>query len=323
MNKISKKLMALSGAAIFFANGAVNVFAADFIDMPDNWTTSALQNAAKNGLLFGEEAIDGSGMKINPDNKITRAEMAAIIVRAFGASETTDISNYTDMDSEKWYYDEFSKAVAMGAFQGDENRLNPENNITFQECYTVISQLLQLEIHSNDLSVIDSFSDRNSVDEWAVPKSAAVVGSGYWDGIDGKLLPKEDITRSQFAVLINNIADTYIDEAGTYSEFDGKNIMVRSDDVIINNAELDGSIIIGDGVHENFTFDSSKTNSGIYARGGGQKINIQNNSYFEKAILITPNLHINIDGTSTFPIVENTIYTCNKSNAVSFSAIME
>lgn len=315
--------MALSGAAIFFANGAVNVFAADFIDMPDNWTTSALQNAAKNGLLFGEEAIDGSGMKINPDNKITRAEMAAIIVRAFGASETTDISNYTDMDSEKWYYDEFSKAVAMGAFQGDENRLNPENNITFQECYTVISQLLQLEIHSNDLSVIDSFSDRNSVDEWAVPKAAAVVGSGYWDGIDGKLLPQEDITRSQFAVLINNIADTYIDEAGTYSEFDGKNIMVRSDDVIINNAELDGSIIIGDGVLENFTFDSSKTNSGIYARGGGQKINIQNNSYFEKAILITPNLHINIDGTSTFPIVENTIYTCNKSNVVSFSAIME
>lgn len=321
MNKFTKKIIALSGAAMILCSGTANALAAEFIDMPNNWTTSALENAAKNKLLYGEETADG--MKINPDNNITRAEMAAIIVRALGANETTDISSYVDMDKDKWYYNEFAKAVAMGAFQGDGNRLNPNNNITFQECYTVISQILKLEIHANDTTVIDKFSDSDDVASWAVSKAAAVVGSGYWDGIDGKLLPTQYITRSQFAVLIDNIADTYIDEPGTYSEFDGKNIMIRSDDVVISNADLEGSIVIGDGVLKNFTLDNSKTAGGIYARGGGKEIQILNGSYIEKAILITPELSLYIDGTSSFPLVSNTIYTCNKSNSVTFTPTLE
>ena len=49
-----------------------------FADMPDNWATDALQKAANNGLLSGYD--DGT---IRPDNNLTRAEMAAIMVRAF------------------------------------------------------------------------------------------------------------------------------------------------------------------------------------------------------------------------------------------------
>ena len=47
-----------------------------FSDMPDNWSTKALQNAVANGL------IGGSDGKIMPEDNLTRAEMATVIARA-------------------------------------------------------------------------------------------------------------------------------------------------------------------------------------------------------------------------------------------------
>ncbi len=46
-----------------------------FPDMPNDWSTQALQNAVSNGLLNG---IDG---KIAAGENLTRAQMAAIVTR--------------------------------------------------------------------------------------------------------------------------------------------------------------------------------------------------------------------------------------------------
>ena len=97
MNKYLKKAEAVSGILAMAVSFSASAFAAEFTDMPNNWTTSALENAVKNGLLYGEENADGSGMSIKPDDKITRAQMAAILVRAFGAAETADIGVAADV----------------------------------------------------------------------------------------------------------------------------------------------------------------------------------------------------------------------------------
>ena len=50
-----------------------------FPDMPNDWSTQALQNAVENGLL------SGSGGKILPNEYLTRAQLATIICHAFNA----------------------------------------------------------------------------------------------------------------------------------------------------------------------------------------------------------------------------------------------
>lgn len=296
MNLKIKKLSAFVGACAVAASLCSNAFAAEFIDMPDNWTTSALENASKNGLLYGEEAE--GGMKINPDANITRAQMAAIIVRAFGATETTDISKYTDADPDAWYYTELSKAVAMGAFRGDGNSITPEDNITFQQCFTVVSQVLQMdlfpEMYTKDLS---SFTDADEVAEWALPYVKAVVGMGYWDGIDSKLLPTEYITRSQFAVLMDNIVKTYITEPGEYTDLPEGNVMIRSNDVVIANADIKGCLIIGDGVSKESNINNSKVSELLISRGSSDLYLNEGTSVF-KTLLVTPNQDVYIDATS-------------------------
>jgi len=295
-----------------------NAFAAEFVDMPDNWTTEALNNAVKNGLLYGEETADGSGMKINPDDNITRAQMAAIIVRAFGASETTDISAYTDVDQNAWYYTELSKAVAMNAFRGDGNLMNPQNNITFQECFTVLSQVLRLDIYNKEETCLDVFADKADIAQWAIPYATAIVGNGFWEGIDGKLLPTTYITRSQFAVLMDNIVKTYIDEPGEYSEFEEGNVMVRTDGVIIKDATLSGDLIIGDGVLEGFDITNTKIANNMYIRGGADQVKISDGTTMNKCLLINPDIEIHIDATSSY----DRCYTCHKTNIVNLSVIL-
>lgn len=297
MNKKIKKLTALAGAAAISCVLSASALAAEFIDMPNNWTTSAINNAVKNGLLYGEETADG--MKVNPDANITRAQMAAIIVRAFGASKTTDISMYIDAEPNAWYYTELSKAVAMGAFKGDGSKINPENNITFQECFTVMSQVLKMDIftdmYTKDLS---SFTDSDDVDSWAVPYVKAVVGRGYWDGIDSKLLPKQYITRSQFAVLMDNIVKTYINDPGEYKDFEDGNVLVRSNGVQLKDANINGDLIIGDAVTDKeIKIDNSKV-SGLLLIRGSENVYLDNGTNVYKSILIVPNLTIYIDENS-------------------------
>lgn len=318
---IFKKTILFSSICAMSLSFSLCASAAEFTDMPDNWTTTALENAVKNGLLYGEENADGNGMSIKPDDRITRAQMAAIIVRAFGAEKTTDISSYSDVDKDAWYYDELSKAVAMNAFRGDGDKMNPQDNITFQECFTVISQVLQLQIYQRDVSCLDVFNDRDELADWAVPYAAAVVCSGFWDGIDGNLLPTKYITRSQFAVLMDNTVKTYITEPGTYSDFENGNVMVRCDGVTISGADIKGDVIIGDGVSDSgFVLDNSNVSRFMFIRGGGKNIKMQNNSFTNIVILITPDLNLSIDATS------DSIYggyTCHESDNITLTPVFE
>lgn len=263
MRKISKIVAAVTLAASFSMPAAV--MAQTFADMPNNWTTEALNNAVKNGLLNG---ADG---KIMPDDNITRAQMAAILVRAFGANKEADLSSFKDVAQDKWYYSEFAKAVQMRVFGGDDQgNLNPENFITYQECFTVASKLLQLPDY--DISCLEKFSDYSSVDEWAKQNMANVVGYGYWNGIDNKLKPKDYITRSEFAVLMDNLVTTYVNEPGTYSEFPKGNVLVRSENVVLDGVKSDDLIIVGDGVTGTTQLLNMESTNFIIGRGGTLKV---------------------------------------------------
>ncbi|NLM84376.1 MAG: S-layer homology domain-containing protein [Clostridiales bacterium] len=91
--------------------------AASFPDMPSDYSREALEAAVENGLLKG---TDG---KILPNENLTRAQMAAIIVRAFGAKREASLAGYTDVSPQAWYYPELAKAVHMKVLQGDGTRL--------------------------------------------------------------------------------------------------------------------------------------------------------------------------------------------------------
>lgn len=112
---MKKQVLSLALSATMLASMLPKpAFAADntttFPDMPNDWSTQALQNAINNGLLNG---IDG---KIAAGENLTRAQMAAIVTRAFGTNGKANISSFGDVNAGDWFYDAMASSVLMGAF---------------------------------------------------------------------------------------------------------------------------------------------------------------------------------------------------------------
>lgn len=239
MNKKRTLAMLLAGAMLLPANA----FAAspeDFTDFPTDWSTAGLRSAVQNGLL------NGSNGQINSSGLLIRAQMAAIVNRAFAARKTADLSVYSDANTSAWYYNDLELAVAMRTFQGANGKLNPEAPITREEAFVVLARAFALE--SGDTSVLNNYTDGASVSAWARSSVAALIENGYVNGANGKLNPKTSITRAEFAKVISEMASTYADADDSLSATVDGSVIVRENNVSLSGKTINGDLIIADGV---------------------------------------------------------------------------
>ena len=275
---MKKVLSLLICAVMLFSVCSAEVF----VDMPDNWATEALTNAVNNGL------IGGSNGYIRPDDPMTRAEMATIMVRAFGATKEDDISAFTDVNPSDWFYSSMAKAVAMGAFNGADGKLNPQNNITREETFAVLARMFSLNYDKeidehfkrakSANEVLSVFSDGNMVADWAKDLVAAIITSGYVGGSNGMLNPKDNIKRSEFAAVMNRMVTTYVDNAGTYTEFPTGSVVIRGEGVTLENATITGDLIIGEGAVDGAIVKNTDV-SGRFAIRTGTKTEIHKGNF--------------------------------------------
>lgn len=239
MNKKRTLAMLLAGAMLLPANA----FAAspeDFTDFPTDWSAAGLRSAVQNGLL------NGSNGQINSSGLLIRAQMAAIVNRAFAARKTADLSVYSDANTSAWYYNDLELAVAMRTFQGANGKLNPEAPITREEAFVVLARAFALE--GGDTSVLNNYTDGASVSAWAQSSVAALIENGYVNGANGKLNPKTSITRAEFAKVISEMASTYADADDSLSATVDGNVIVRENSVSLSGKTINGDLIIADGV---------------------------------------------------------------------------
>ena len=282
MKNLLKKIVSI--ICVIALLGSVAVFADDFKDIPDDWSKEGLIKAIEAGLL------NGDGGYVRPKDPMTRAEMGTIMTRAFGAVKTADISMFKDVNKSEWFYDYMAKAVAMGAFKGDGENLRPNSNISRQEAMVVLSRLFALE--SDNLSVLDQFSDKNKIQEWAKAGVAAVVESGYVKGSDGMVNPEANITRAEFATIMSRMIGGYLVTSSVFSYPEGTvikdNIVIRSKNIGLENIVSPGIIIIGDGVDGGDVVLKNITSTGeIVIRGNNFAADLTTGTYKSVKILGT------------------------------------
>ena len=262
---MKKQVLSLALSATMLASMLPKpAFAADntttFPDMPNDWSTQALQNAVNNGLLNG---IDG---KIAAGENLTRAQMAAIVTRAFGTNGKANISSFGDVNAGDWFYDAMASSVLMGAFQGDGVNLNPNANITRQEAFTVLARLFTLS--GGDQSVLSSYIDGAQVADWAKDSMASMVAAGYVKGSDNMLNPLSSITRAEFAQVMDNLVKTYFADNRLNVNANGNAVLNKAG--TLEGATISGDLIIGDGAAEGDVVLKDVTVSGrLLVRGGG------------------------------------------------------
>ena len=214
---MKKRVLSL-GIVLTMMASSMQTFAEDYSDMPTGWSNAAMTYAVNNGY------IKGSNGKLNPQGLATRAQVASIFARVLKLENKADLSSYTDVNASQWYYDDLAKAVDAGLFKGSDNKLRPNDNITREEVMAIIARAYDLTGENGNLS---AFTDGSTVSSWAVNAVSALVENGIVNGSNGKLNPKNNITREEFAQLLYNCQNKFgADEESTEITTDAEDTSV-------------------------------------------------------------------------------------------------
>ena len=271
--------MVLAGAMLLPSNA----FAADlsqYRDFPNDWSAKSLEQAIDDGLLNGSNGmIDAKGL-------LTRAQMAAIVSRAFGAAKTASLDDYRDVLPSAWYYSDMGKAVKMGAFQGANGLLNPDAPITREEAFTVLARAFALE--GGGSATLKDFVDGGTVSSWASESVAALVAGGYVNGANGMLNLKNNITRAEFAKVITGMAASYVGAEGVSGKTVEGNMIVRESGASLSGMTINGDLIIADSA-DKVSLDNVKVTGRIVIRGGADAVGIKNTTTGKGVLVSSPN----------------------------------
>ena len=271
--------MVLAGAMLL----PTNAFAADlsqYKDFPSDWSAKSLEQAIDDGLLNGSNGmIDAKGL-------LTRAQMAAIVSRAFGASKTASLDDYRDVLPTAWYYGDMGRAVKMGAFQGANGLLNPDAPITREEAFTVLARAFALEGGSS--AALKDFVDGGAVSSWASESVAALVSGGYVNGANGMLNLKNNITRAEFAKVITGMAASYVGAESVSGKTVDGNVIVRESGASLSGMTINGDLIIADSA-DKASLDGVTVTGRIVIRGGADAVSIKDSKAGKGVLVSSPN----------------------------------
>lgn len=178
-----------------------------FSDLPeDAWYKKALTFVGARDILpvtVGEE--------FKPYDSVKRGEFVLMLVNAFGIDSgvsESGIDNFEDVENT-YYADYVLAAKQLGIVRGvGNNRFVPDAPITRQEGLVMVYNCLkaQDEIPSSTWKKgLQSFSDADTVSEWAVEAVSCMVKAGIVQGDGRYLQPRSIMTRSQAVQILYNL----------------------------------------------------------------------------------------------------------------------
>lgn len=153
----------------------------------NEWVQESVNKLTSWGVITGRDA---GGQQLNAN--ITRAEVAAMINRAYGYTEKTDIP-FNDVPPSAWFADDIAIGYNTGYFSGTtQNTASPTGTLTREQAISLMSRNLRLTPQPGEVT---EFTDGRSISTWSAGYVKAAAGSGLITGYgDGTFRPKNEIT---------------------------------------------------------------------------------------------------------------------------------
>ena len=173
----------------------------EFTDVSkEDWFYSYVKAAVEMELFKG----NGDGT-FGPEDAMTREMLVTVLHRLHdGGRPVATKAPFTDVEAGTWYTDAVNWAYANGVVNGvSETEFGVGQNISREQLTTMLYRYAQME--KGTLSVkgdLTSFSDWQSVSEYATEGLRWAVGEGIINGSDGALMPQGNATRAQCAKIM-------------------------------------------------------------------------------------------------------------------------
>ncbi|WP_219644547.1 Ig-like domain-containing protein [Cohnella sp. CFH 77786] len=180
----------------------------DFQDVARHWAKDAVNDMGSRMIVSGV----GDG-RFGPDQHITRAEFAAMIIRALGLKTVNGSIPFTDIAASDWYRDAIQTAYAYGFIGGfPDGTFRPLDAISREQAMAMLVKAmeitgLQAKLQAGgEARLLESYADVGELSEWARPSMSAGLQAGIVSGRTATLLaPKGMITRAEAAVIVRRM----------------------------------------------------------------------------------------------------------------------
>jgi hypothetical protein len=249
-------------------------------DIQGHWAEKTMTEWISKGYLKGYP--DGTEQ---PNKNIKRGEFITLVNKAFKLTGATDI-HFSDLSTSDWAYNDISTAVKVGYIKGNEDgTISAGKPISREESAVMLSALLKL-----DNNAIPKFTDVREFAEWSKGAAGALAAKGIIKGYtDGSFRPKNNITRAEAVIAINQALNFQSSEVKTYNQagiygpdsgtetIEG-NVEVNVPGVTLHNLIINGDLLLAEGIgNGDMTLDHVTVNGKTTIRGGGEhSIHISN-----------------------------------------------
>lgn len=178
-----------------------------FADVSNSWARDAINNMGSRLIVTGI----GSN-NFAPGRDITRAEFAAILVRALGLRPGTGTNSFNDVKADNWFSGYVETAVQYSIVTGfGDGTFRPGESITREQAMVMIARAMAItELDpalsgSEAVALLSGFTDAPETSGYAESGIAACLKTGVVNGKDGLIAPKDDITRAEAAVMVQRL----------------------------------------------------------------------------------------------------------------------
>ncbi len=177
---------------------------------PAQYEFHQMQQAAERGIIHGNEKGEAK-----PFDNVTRAEAAAIVMRAIGLEDMeVPASNnpFKDVGESDWFYSVVMSAYSCGIIKGDsETTFSPERDVTREEIVVMITRGIDYAELQCPRRTVENIADLDLVSTWATD-AYEKIGNSYpsdYDDTDPEnpvrvLLPQKAASRYDVVYTVNN-----------------------------------------------------------------------------------------------------------------------
>ena len=165
---------------------------------------AAVDYLRENGITNGISAT-----QYGPEHSITRGDFAVMVYQAFGLNNVSASGAFTDVPSGVYYANAVNALHAMGVVSGIGNgAYGPSHTLTRQDAVCMVQRAMRAvgwSAGDGYASTLNGYSDGNAVSGYAQGAMAFALQRGYLPTVNGRLAPKDPLTRVDMAQIIHRV----------------------------------------------------------------------------------------------------------------------
>ncbi len=165
-----------------------------FSDLIGHWAATEINTLTDYGILNGY-----SDATFRPDQSVSRAEMAKILVLAFDLQSDTDVA-FPDTAGH-WAQGYISTAAACGVTTGADGLYLPDDAITREQFVVMLTRAAGLTMPAD--AEATAFQDADTISSWAKDATDIAAALGLVSGYsDHTFRPQQALTRAEACKLL-------------------------------------------------------------------------------------------------------------------------